>query len=159
MSELEQLQQELTRLKNENWRLVHTIEDMGAALKGELPPALRNCVEAAAVVVGQELLDRAEAAEAERDKLARFKDWVHAYLDGKGIPTHPDGPHSKCGCRIGDRMDLVFAEVERLRGMVDDLSVIEKTIKLFWSDSQPGSSVEKYLAAVAAYRESKGTAP
>ena len=41
-------------------------------------------------------------------KLQKFKDWVHAYLDAKGVPTHPDGPHSKEGCRIGDRMDWVF---------------------------------------------------
>lgn len=49
------------------------------------------------------------------DKLAAFKQWVHAYLDGKGVPTHPDGPHSKEGCRVGDRMDLVFAELDELR--------------------------------------------
>lgn len=24
-----------------------------------------------------------------------------------GIPTHPDGEHSKAGCRIGDRLDIV----------------------------------------------------
>jgi hypothetical protein len=56
-----------------------------------------------------------EAAEAEADKLRRFKAWTHAYLDSEGVPTHPGGPHSREGCRIGDRMDLVFAEIERLR--------------------------------------------
>lgn len=45
-------------------------------------------------------------------KLQRFKDWVHAYLDTKGVPHHPPGPHGAEGCRIGDRMDWVFARLE-----------------------------------------------
>lgn len=49
-------------------------------------------------------------------KLQAFKDWVHAYLDARGVPKEfPDGEHTKCGCRIGDRMDHVFAELEALR--------------------------------------------
>lgn len=58
---------------------------------------------------------RVAEIESERDALRKFKEWVHAYLDAKGIPTHPDGPHSKDGCRIGDRMDLVFAELDQLK--------------------------------------------
>jgi hypothetical protein len=53
--------------------------------------------------------------------LQAFKDWVHAYLDGLGIPTHPDGPHSKEGCRIGDRMDILR---DRLRLAVGALEWI-----------------------------------
>ena len=53
------------------------------------------------------------ALQAERDTLARFKKWVHDYLDGKGIPHHPPGTHGAEGCRIGDRMDFVFAELQR----------------------------------------------
>ncbi len=53
--------------------------------------------------------------QGERNALARFKAWVHDYLDAKGVPTHPDGPHGAEGCRIGDRMDFVFAEMERQR--------------------------------------------
>lgn len=46
--------------------------------------------------------------DAERaDKLQAFKDFVHRRLDEMGIPTHPDGPHSKEGCRVGDRLDIV----------------------------------------------------
>src|SRR5580698_6043457 len=44
------------------------------------------------------------------DALQRFKDFVHRRLDTAGVPTHPDGPHSKEGCRIGDRLDLVVGE-------------------------------------------------
>jgi hypothetical protein len=51
----------------------------------------------------------------ERDKLQAFKDWVHAYLDGKGVPHHPPGTHGAAGCRIGDRMDWVWAELDDVR--------------------------------------------
>ena len=57
------------------------------------------------------LADRATLSD-QVAALARFKAWVHNYLDAKGIKTNPDGPHSKEGCRIGDRMDLVFAEID-----------------------------------------------
>lgn len=54
----------------------------------------------------------ARSDECPCDKIAKlqaFKDWVHAYLDEKGVPKEfPDGPHTKEGCRIGDRMDYVF---------------------------------------------------
>lgn len=51
---------------------------------------------------------KAAEIEAERNKLQAFKDYVHARLDAAGIPTHPDGPHSKEGCRIGDRLDIAL---------------------------------------------------
>lgn len=57
------------------------------------------------------------ALVAENEKLAKFKAWVHAYLDSKGIPHHPPGTHGAEGCRIGDRMDFVFAEIDRLRAI------------------------------------------
>lgn len=34
-----------------------------------------------------------------------FKAYVHKRLDEMGVPTHIDGPHSKEGCRVGDRLD------------------------------------------------------
>lgn len=42
------------------------------------------------------------------EKLRRFKDYVHKRLDDAGIPTHPEGEHSKHGCRIGDRLDIAL---------------------------------------------------
>lgn len=51
---------------------------------------------------------RAEEAEYAVGLLQAFKDYVHRRLDEAGIPTHPDGPHSRSGCRIGDRLDLVL---------------------------------------------------
>lgn len=49
--------------------------------------------------------ERAEKAEA-------FKSYVHQRLDEAGVPTHPDGPHSKAGCRVGDRLDYLIAGVD-----------------------------------------------
>lgn len=48
---------------------------------------------------------------AERDKLQAFKTWVHDYLDTHGVPHHPPGTHGAEGCRIGDRMDWLMAEL------------------------------------------------
>ena len=70
----------------------------------------------------QRQVDRTAAAllaanrlgEDERDALLRFKQWVHSYLDGKGVPADPGGPHSAEGCRIGDRMDWVYARMAEL---------------------------------------------
>lgn len=53
--------------------------------------------------------DLALLAWAEKGRLLQaFKDYVHRRLDEAGVPTHPDGPHSKEGCRIGDRLDLLI---------------------------------------------------
>jgi hypothetical protein len=58
------------------------------------------------------------AVEAERDALARFKAYVHERMDAAGVATHPDGEHSKAGCRIGDRFDALLAERDALRALV-----------------------------------------
>ena len=71
--------------------------------------------EATASRLRHELTAQRDAALAERDQLAAFKAWVHAYLDAKGVPHSPPGVHGACGCRIGDRMDWVWAERDRLR--------------------------------------------
>lgn len=55
------------------------------------------------------LLSHITALEAEKAALQAFKDYVHQRLDEAGIPTHPDGEHSKAGCRVGDRLDLALA--------------------------------------------------
>lgn len=48
------------------------------------------------------------ASRAEQEKAKAFKSFVHTTLDKAGVPTHPEGPRSKEGCRIGDRLDLVL---------------------------------------------------
>ena len=42
-------------------------------------------------------------------------------LDTAGVPTHPDGPHSKEGCRIGDRLDLVVGDRDAAQARVAEL--------------------------------------
>jgi uncharacterized small protein (DUF1192 family) len=69
----------------------------------------------------RELRESEAKLKAEVEKLQAFKDWVHNYLDGKGIPENPGGPHSAEGCRIGDRMDYVFAEIAKLKAEVERL--------------------------------------
>lgn len=63
----------------------------------------------------RQLLSRIETIE----KLQAFKDYVHKRLDDAGVEKEPDGEHSKHGCRIGDRLDIVLPqekefEVKRL---------------------------------------------
>lgn len=81
----------------------------------------------------QEIQRLREQVEA----LQKFKDWVHAYLDGKGIPADPDPERrEKSGCRIGCRMDAVFAEVERLRTALRALATAADTAMYsFYSQS------------------------
>jgi hypothetical protein len=62
-----------------------------------------------------EVLARLEAAEAARDKLQKFKNWVHDYLDKHGVPHHPPGVHGAEGCRIGDRMDWLTSQLDKAR--------------------------------------------
>lgn len=57
----------------------------------------------------------------ENEKLKAFKDYVHARLDEAGIEKSPNGEHSKHGCRIGDRLDIVFAENKRLREVLEEI--------------------------------------
>ena len=52
-------------------------------------------------------------AAARIEKLAAFKAYVHERLDGAGIEKEPNGPHSAAGCRVGDRLDIVFAHVSK----------------------------------------------
>lgn len=58
--------------------------------------------------------------------MKRFKDYVHERLDAAGIPTHPDGEHSKNGCRIGDRLDIVLG---RLAEQECQLEVVREAVK------------------------------
>lgn len=54
------------------------------------------------------LRERAEKAE-------RFKAYVHKRLDDAGVPVDPPSVHRESGCRIGGRLDAVFAENDALR--------------------------------------------
>lgn len=52
--------------------------------------------------------DKADAGD-------RFKEFVHLYVDQHGVPHgDPENQHQMEGCRIGARLDLMFAERDRL---------------------------------------------
>lgn len=75
-------------------------------------------------------LVRRELAEAvaERDKLRKFKQYVHARLDAAGVPVDPDGPHKAEGCRIGGRLDSVFNMIWALARKASEADVPAKPI-------------------------------
>ena len=58
--------------------------------------------------------------DAEIAALQAFKNYVHERLDKAGIPTHPDGEHSKAGCRIGDRLDIALAACQAMKETSDE---------------------------------------
>lgn len=60
---------------------------------------------------GKEIAERYKEMERRLEKAEDFKAYVHERLDQAGIPTHPDGEHSKEGCRVGDRLDLALAGI------------------------------------------------
>lgn len=49
--------------------------------------------------------------------LYKFKDWIQAYLDSRSVP----------GDTISDRMDWVWAEMERLREQINKIESVEDT--------------------------------
>lgn len=48
---------------------------------------------------------------AEVAKLREFKAYVHNRLDEAGVPEDPPSQHREKGCRIGGRLDWLFAEL------------------------------------------------
>lgn len=68
-----------------------------------------------------ELRTKVEDLRADITKASNFKAFVHKRLDEMGIPTHPDGEHSKAGCRIGDRLDIVQNKLASLSETISKL--------------------------------------
>lgn len=56
-----------------------------------------------------EYKDRLAAVIAERDKLKKFKEYVHDRLDAAGVPVDPESSHKAEWCRIDGRLDIVLA--------------------------------------------------
>lgn len=56
-----------------------------------------------------------ENLRKERDRLLGFKSYVHRRLDVAGIENTPKGPHADAGCRIGQRLDVVFQKLDDAR--------------------------------------------
>lgn len=72
--------------------------------------------------------DFASQVSSEKDKrikkLQDFKDYVHGRLDEAGIEKNPEGKHSKHGCRIGDRLDIVLSRVRELEDKASHLEIL-----------------------------------
>ena len=77
----------------------------------------------------QELKDRVA-------KLQAFKDYVHQRLDEAGIEKEPEGEHSKAGCRIGDRLDIVLNQVNQLNEVREILEQAPELNMGNYSDEQ-----------------------
>lgn len=74
----------------------------------------------------RELADKADAGE-------KFKAFVHAYLDQHDVPYgDPANQHQIEGCRIGARLDLLFARLQAFEKMfavdmdVNELAALQK---------------------------------
>lgn len=76
----------------------------------------------------------------ERDKLQAFKSYVHKRLDEAGVTVDPESSHRDRGCRIGGRLDEVFAVIVALSA---DVKRLEK-------ESGFGSRI---MDAIKRYRE------
>jgi hypothetical protein len=84
-------------------------------------------------VYAQKRLDELAALRA-------FKAYVHQRLDEAGVTVDPDSPHKAEGCRIGGRLDEVFAERDALRarvaGLETRLQIAERIDALLSQDWQ-----------------------
>lgn len=67
--------------------------------------------------------------EGERGKLQAFKDYVHKRLDEAGIPKEPNGEHSKAGCRVGDRLDIVLAAEAKAARVAEALKELADVVR------------------------------
>ena len=75
--------------------------------------------------------------EAERDKLQKFKDFVHAYLTQHGVPEDDTtNEHSKAGCRIGARLDWVLGEMKSAAYRAELAEMAAEKQALMVSESQ-----------------------
>lgn len=65
----------------------------------------------ARVATGVNPYDKIKELEAQLNKLAAFKKYVHERLDEAGVPVDPESPHKDEGCRIGGRLDWLLARL------------------------------------------------
>lgn len=74
----------------------------------------------------------------EINKLQAFKDYVHKRLDDARIEKYPNGEHSKAGCRIGDRLDIL----------------INKNINSNWERLKLQKQIDSLTSQLSLYKES-----
>lgn len=106
-----------------------TIEHSGA-----MPPTLEGAL--------REMIDLAKS-------LQKFKAWVHAYLDGLGVPKEfPDGPHTREGCRIGDRMDWLVKQQETLRARLQGTEKTDGAMQIVAKQGEENAKLRDENAAL-----------
>jgi hypothetical protein len=114
-----QQKEDAERMRQQNAALIARIDDAEAE---------RDEVQQARIRTYEICADSSKRLIAERDALAKFKAYVHRRLDEAGIPTDPDSLHKAEGCRIGGRLDVVFAERDALRAAVEKIpDIIRKS--------------------------------
>lgn len=96
-----------------------------------------------------ELKKQIKELESERDALQRFKDFVHKRLDDMGIPTHPDGEHSKAGCRIGDRLDIIHRLISRRPGRSISIDRLRDMALETFPEDGKATALNKMLALIS----------
>ena len=123
-SQLEVMELRIKELEYDRASAVHQADDIVRTLNRQLEEQTAETFRAQkardlnAVAAGRtraaeaetgKWLEKAAQLKGQCDALQRFKAYVHQRLDEAGIPTHPDGEHSKAGCRVGDRLDIALA--------------------------------------------------
>lgn len=88
----------------------------GQGVRANCDPFGRVCKDAKTADAAFIALSRSAlpALVARVRELEKFKAYVHKRLDDAGIDTHPDGPHSKEGCRVGDRLDIALSKPAKI---------------------------------------------
>lgn len=107
-----------------------------------------------AIIVGseiREIIGHARRMEKERDALAQFKAYVHTRLDGANVPVDPESPHKAEGCRIGGRLDWLFAQRNKSEetNMNENLKIETETMRTVYNALLPLSE-EAQLRVIAA---------
>lgn len=72
----------------------------------------------------------------EAEKLKAFKEYVHDRLDKMNIPTHPEGEHSKAGCRIGDRLDIIESKFSESSKSLDRDGLLRAIKKAYFDGAE-----------------------
>lgn len=87
----------------------HSFNNPPTDLGGNMPPRWAMCpVLGQPIIMAISTTDDVQSPVNDRDKLAKFKAYVHDRLDKAGVPVDPPSPHQSEGCRIGGRLDYVL---------------------------------------------------
>jgi hypothetical protein len=99
------------------------------------------------------LFAAAPETAAERDKLQAFKVYVHARLDAAGVPTDPESTHKAEGCRIGGRIDHVFAVRDALLAACEEAAALLAEMEIVMFDGR--DHVPEMLRAAVAFAKGR----